>query len=66
MTLKFKYLCTDCGSEYSNSEIMYLCPACNALNAGEIPPKGVLKTIYDYDNLKILISVLLRKVVLYL
>jgi threonine synthase len=31
---------------------MYLCPVCNSNNILGLPPKGVLKTIYDYKSLR--------------
>lgn len=49
---KFKYRCTDCGKEYDGSQTMYLCPECSNLNIASEPPRGVLKTIYDYQTLK--------------
>lgn len=52
MTSKFKYRCTDCGAEYENSASMYLCPDCSGQNDEKSPPKGVLKTVYDYGQLK--------------
>ncbi len=48
---KFHYLCTTCGREYDNSQIRYLCPDCEATNTPDLPPKGVLKTVYDYKNI---------------
>ncbi len=48
---KFQYKCTDCGKEYSQTEVTYLCPACETENSNTKPPKGVLKVIYDYKNL---------------
>jgi threonine synthase len=53
---KFIYRCTDCGKEYSGTETIYLCPVCSKLNTPDKPPKGVLKTVYDYQNLKKTIS----------
>jgi threonine synthase len=32
-------------------ETHYLCPNCSVSNIANAPPKGVLKTIYDYDSL---------------
>ncbi len=49
---KFKYVCIDCGKEYNGNETMYLCPICSASNSPTQPPKGVLKTIYNYQELK--------------
>jgi threonine synthase len=50
---KFNYLCTDCRTEYDASAITYLCPTCNSQNDEKSPPKGVLKTVYDYGQLKL-------------
>ena len=49
---KFKYQCTNCNAQYTESQVTYLCPDCNKSNTPDLPPKGVLKVIYDYDNLK--------------
>ena len=51
-TSKFIYRCNDCGKEYSGKKTMYLCPKCSAKNLSDSPPKGVLKTVYDYAELK--------------
>jgi len=48
---KFLYKCTDCGKEYSQNEVKYLCPVCEQENTNNKPPKGVLKVVYDYYNL---------------
>lgn len=48
---KFHYECTDCGSLYEDSQIKYVCPVCNKSNPPDLPPKGVLKTIYNYGDL---------------
>ncbi|MBP7075894.1 MAG: threonine synthase [Bacteroidales bacterium] len=48
---KFMYRCVDCGKEYSNESTMYLCPSCSTGNTSAAPPKGVLKTMYDYNSL---------------
>ncbi len=45
---KFIYKCINCGKEYSD-DIKYLCPVCEKINKTNLPPKGVLKTIYDYE-----------------
>ncbi|MCK7538368.1 MAG: hypothetical protein MZV63_49165 [Marinilabiliales bacterium] len=35
------------------SETVYLCPSCSAANSNHgAPPRGVLKTIYDYDAIR--------------
>jgi len=49
---KFYYQCSDCGKEYSADEVHYLCPVCAVANTSDLPPKGVLKTMYHYDALR--------------
>jgi threonine synthase len=46
------YQCNDCGRDYGGDEIIYLCPACSDGNSAGKPPRGVLKTIYDYDAVR--------------
>lgn len=48
---KFQYQCTNCDAQYSESEVTYLCPVCSESNSSNLPPKGVLKVIYNYDEL---------------
>ncbi len=55
-SMKFKYKCTDCDKEYGSSAPVYLCPACSAGNNDAAPPKGVLKTVYDYEKIRKTIS----------
>ena len=50
--MKFVLECVDCGRQYETAEIMYLCPECASLNNGNNPPRGVLKTLYNYDAIK--------------
>lgn len=52
LTEKYHYLCNDCHAEYAADGILYLCPACSGGNVAGQPPKGVLKTVYDYDKIK--------------
>ncbi len=52
MQEKYFFLCNDCGAKYSISETLYLCPKCSESTNTTEPPKGVLKTIYDFDALK--------------
>jgi threonine synthase len=49
---KFKYRCIDCDLEYDGNKTMYLCPECSKTNTTDKPPKGVLKTIYNYSEIK--------------
>ncbi len=53
---KFRYRCTDCGSEYDAAGTVYLCPKCSAAPAPGAPPRGVLKTIYDYEAIRETVS----------
>jgi len=53
---KFKYRCTDCGREYDAVGTFYLCPSCSSAPAPGTPPRGVLKTIYDYDSIRETVS----------
>jgi len=48
---KFIYKCINCKTEYYSNEIIYLCSKCKLTNSKSLPPKGVLKIIYNYDNL---------------
>jgi len=48
---KFHYECIDCGELYEESRIKYVCPVCSKSNSSDLPPKGVLKTIYNYVDL---------------
>lgn len=49
---KYHYECCNCGKIIQPEKINYLCPDCEKDNIPELPPKGVLKTIYNYDKLK--------------
>jgi DNA-directed RNA polymerase subunit RPC12/RpoP len=53
---KYHYRCTNCNKEYDGSNQMYLCPDCSAKNTTDMPPKGVLKTVYNFSDLKNKIS----------
>ncbi|HAZ04212.1 MAG TPA: threonine synthase [Marinilabiliales bacterium] len=48
---KLIFRCTDCGQEYPGHTFMYLCPACETGNRAWLPPKGVLKTVYNYRRI---------------
>ncbi len=52
MENKFYFKCITCGKKYSSNEVIYLCPECEKDNDKKIPPKGVLKTLYDYKRIK--------------
>jgi threonine synthase len=48
----FIYKCNDCGKEYSTFGTLYLCPWCSSGNSKTAPPKGVLKILYDYQEIR--------------
>lgn len=52
MKSKFIYQCVDCKKEYTPGKATYLCPGCQTSNHGNMPPKGVLKVVYDYEKIK--------------
>ena len=49
---KYYFECITCGAKYEQNEVTYLCPVCEKENTPEIPPKGVLKTLYHYGKIK--------------
>lgn len=51
MTDKFYFQCINCGKTYLPEEVKYLCRECEKENSPELPPKGVLKTVYNYKNI---------------
>ncbi len=48
---KYILQCCNCNKTYESREIEYLCPVCELENSNNLPPKGVLKTIYNYDKI---------------
>ncbi|MCD6092109.1 MAG: threonine synthase [Bacteroidales bacterium] len=52
MAKEYIYKCVNCGSEYTNQEILYLCPLCAKENKEGQPLKGVLKVLYPYIEIK--------------
>jgi threonine synthase len=51
MPNKFIYKCTSCGKEYPGNAIQYLCPECDKKSSDELPPRGILKVLFAYENL---------------
>lgn len=49
---KFYYQCVDCGKKLEAGEIRYLCPDCSQYNNNSNPPKGVLKLVYHFDEIR--------------
>ncbi|MEI7661001.1 MAG: hypothetical protein WCK34_02325, partial [Bacteroidota bacterium] len=52
MAEKFHFECTDCKTKYPGEGTIYLCPSCDATNIPGKPPKGVLKTVYNYQRIR--------------
>jgi len=52
MNDKYYFECTTCEKKYSFDQVSYLCPACEAENTPDSPPKGVLKTVYYYKKIR--------------
>ncbi|MFO7897094.1 MAG: threonine synthase [Candidatus Cloacimonadales bacterium] len=52
MTEKYFFECSTCGETYSQQEVTYTCPKCEAASKTDEPPQGVLKTLYDYKKIK--------------
>ena len=50
-TNKYHYECINCGAEFEASQVNYLCPVCSKTNTTDLPPKGVLKTNYNYRKI---------------
>ena len=48
----YHFQCVDCGSHYIGEAPIYLCPPCMEGNQPGQPPRGVLKTLYDYDTIR--------------
>ncbi len=46
--MEYYYRCINCKKEYFTHQIKYLCDDCEKQNTPELPPKGVLKVLYDY------------------
>ncbi len=49
---KFIYECIDCGKQYPDSEVTYVCPVCSRDQKPMRSLLGVLKVLYDYDGLR--------------
>lgn len=49
---KYFFECNDCGKQITSDDLIYLCPDCEKQNDAKRPPKGVLKTLYVYDEIK--------------
>ncbi len=52
MTEKYYFECVNCKTKYQKDEVKYLCPKCDLENAKDKRLKGILKVIYNYDEIK--------------
>jgi threonine synthase len=52
MDPKYYFKCSTCDTEYKASEATYLCPDCEKSNSADMPPKGVLTTLYNYEKIR--------------
>lgn len=49
---KITYTCINCTKQFPALQVNYLCPNCEPENNKDTPPKGVLKTNYDFESLR--------------
>ena len=47
----YHFECVNCSTVYELDEVSYLCPVCELKNTSDTPPMGVLKLVYNYDDL---------------
>lgn len=47
----FHYKCHTCGKTYQRDEVRYLCPECSPNELPEIPLKGVLECVLNYETI---------------
>ncbi len=52
VTEKFYYECVDCGRVFHDNSLRYLCPECSRKQKPDEAPKGVLKVLYPYGEIK--------------
>lgn len=50
--MRFKYVCSDCGHEFTSPDIVYQCPVCAGTNPPGTFARGNLSVIYDPDDLR--------------
>ncbi len=50
--MRFKYVCSDCGREYSGDRVMYHCPECEKKNSEREFDRGVLEIRLSDEALK--------------
>ncbi len=47
----YHFECVNCGKVYKPQRVVYLCNDCDRHNSIDKPPKGVLKVVYNYNEL---------------
>lgn len=52
MNNKFHFSCVDCGKIINSTKVEYLCNDCEKNNSITQPPQGVLKTEYNFSEIK--------------
>jgi threonine synthase len=56
MNNKFHFSCVDCGKIINSTKVEYLCNDCESNNNVTQPPQGVLKTEYNFSEIKARLS----------
>lgn len=49
---KFFFTCINCHKKIESRAVVYLCASCSKDNTSDKPPKGVLKTIYNFNAIR--------------
>jgi len=50
--MHYYFKCVDCGKEFKQGEVEYVCPSCAALQKKMEPTRGVLEVLFDYKKFK--------------
>lgn len=49
--MKYSFECINCNATYPGNRWLYTCPACAGENRPNLPQKGILKIIYNYEEI---------------
>ena len=52
MSEKYYFECINCKTKYKKMEVKYVCPKCELENTKDTRLKGVLKVLYNYEEIK--------------
>jgi threonine synthase len=52
MNHDFTLVCVTCGNKLQPAQFTYLCPACASEKNSGAPPRGIMKTIYPWQQIK--------------